>query len=164
MPPAPWRSAGGEALKVLWRHLPGLLTRCGGSAAVFEALHGSAPLQDTFWLDRYSVMRTHRDVPCMYAACRRMLQAAGIGAESGCRHCLQHLNCSAATDRARFSYFGGPGGPLWQRLTYHLQPGVPHGSLRIQNAAGEQTTQQVSEVAAMVLTVPMHSLPCAVGR
>jgi hypothetical protein len=65
MPPAPWRSTGGEALQVLWRHLPGLLARCGGSGAVFEALHGSAPLQDTFWLDRYLFMRTHHDVPCM---------------------------------------------------------------------------------------------------
>ncbi len=52
MPPAPWSSSGGEALDVRWRRLPGLLAASGGSAAIFEALHGGEPLADTFWLDR----------------------------------------------------------------------------------------------------------------
>lgn len=52
MPPAPWSSGGGEALDVRWRRLPGLLAASGGSAAIFEALHGGDPLADTFWLDR----------------------------------------------------------------------------------------------------------------
>jgi len=28
--------------------------------------------------------------------------------------------CSSASDRGRFSYFGGRGGPLWQRISYQL--------------------------------------------
>ena len=28
--------------------------------------------------------------------------------------------CSSASDRGRFSYFGGRGGPLWQRISYKL--------------------------------------------
>lgn len=30
--------------------------------------------------------------------------------------------CSSASDRGRFSYFGGRGGPLWQRISYQLPP------------------------------------------
>lgn len=53
MPPAPWSSDGsGATLDVWWRRLPGLLAACGGSTAIFEALHGGDPLADTFWLDR----------------------------------------------------------------------------------------------------------------
>ena len=34
--------------------------------------------------------------------------------------------CSSASDRGRFSYFGGRGGPLWQRISYKLPD--PSGS------------------------------------
>ncbi len=34
--------------------------------------------------------------------------------------------CSSASDRGRFSYFGGRGGPLWQRISYQLpKPSQP---------------------------------------
>ncbi len=52
MPPAAWQSSGNEPLEVRWRRLPGLLTACGGSERVFNALYGGEPLADTFWLDR----------------------------------------------------------------------------------------------------------------
>lgn len=77
------------------------------------------------------------------------------------------LICSAATDRARFSYFGGPGGPLWQRLTYDMQPGTQLGSLHITDAAGERTTEQVGQSCgggiitdASTLIAIHQSAPC----
>ncbi len=55
-----------------------------------------------------------------------------------------HVFCSVATDRARFSYFGGRSGPLWQRLTYHLQPAglSASGSLHIEDASGAPVLQE----------------------
>jgi para-aminobenzoate synthetase len=54
---------------------------------------------------------------------------------------------SAATDRGRFSFMGGSGGPLWRRITYDL-PDANHshdvlGILTIIDAAGKRTTRQI---------------------
>lgn len=38
--------------------------------------------------------------------------------------------CSATTDRGRFSFMGGPGGPLWRRITYTLPPLAAHSAAR----------------------------------
>lgn len=35
------------------------------------------------------------------------------------------VRCSSDSDRGRFSFMGGTGGPLWQRVTYWLPPPEP---------------------------------------
>lgn len=47
---------------------------------------------------------------------------AGVRAYRAGTESLKCRACSAATDRGRFSFMGGPGGPLWRRITYRLPP------------------------------------------
>ncbi len=44
--------------------------------------------------------------------------------------------CSSASDRGRFSYFGGRGGPLWQQISYQL----PTPSQPLEHASISQAT------------------------
>jgi len=61
--------------------------------------------------------------------------------------------CSAATDRARFSFFGGRSGPMWQHITYHVPPPCSDspGSLTIEDAAGMRVERQVRKYASLML-------------
>ncbi len=62
---------------------------------------------------------------------------------------------SADTERGRFSYMGGRGGPLWQRITYQMFPStsaavpaaspttVHHGVVRTEDADGTRREEAV---------------------
>lgn len=54
---------------------------------------------------------------------------------------------SATTDRARFSFLGGPGGSLWQTFTYKICPqdidGPRDGKLTAQGLCGGETVRNV---------------------
>lgn len=54
--------------------------------------------------------------------------------------------CSSATDRGRFSFMGGRGGPLWQQITYTLPTGLPStanpGTVTVEDAQGRITQRR----------------------
>lgn len=68
---------------------------------------------------------------------RLFLRSNVEGARSACKEPDTFWLDSSATDRARFSFMGGRGGPLWRRITYDLpeQPGCP-GVVRTVDASG----------------------------
>lgn len=54
------------------------------------------------------------------------------------------LCCSSASDRGRFSYFGGRGGPLWQRISYQL-PAPPAPPSMPQHHSSSQQPKHASQ-------------------
>ena len=52
--------------------------------------------------------------------------------------------CSSASDRGRFSYFGGRGGPLWQRISYQL-PAPPAPPSMPQHHSSSQHPKRASQ-------------------
>lgn len=94
---------GAPRLSLVWRamELP-----AASLEQAFAALYGADDMHDTFWLDRYSTTRLIAQQP--------------------------HTPSTRSADdsRGRFSFMGGPGGPLWQRWRYTLSPPVPGHSPR----------------------------------
>lgn len=68
-----------------------------------------------------------------------------------------YIACSAATDRGRFSYMGGRGGPLWRKLTYRLPP--PRGSDPHQGSPADQQPLHHDQPAQATPTEPQGPTP-----
>ena len=96
MPPRAWQQPEGR-LCVEHRALPGVLAAAGGSERLFQLLFGGGESSSSG-------------------------SSGGGGGWAGNTWWLD----SAAADRGRFSYMGGPGGSLWRRITFKL-PGVQGG-------------------------------------
>ncbi|PNH04621.1 Para-aminobenzoate synthase [Tetrabaena socialis] len=65
---------------------------------------------------------------------------------------------SAATDRGRFSYMGGRGGPLWRKITYKLPP-PPHPQAQQQDQQEQQQQQQQPQGGGAEHGVGFEPLP-----
>lgn len=52
-PPDTWHCEGKPTMDILWKRIPGVLERCGGTQQLFWSIYGADDAQDTFWLDRW---------------------------------------------------------------------------------------------------------------
>ena len=105
-------------LDIRWRVLRGCLEQSGGSEAIFWGLFGQDDAAETFWLDR-----------CLSCCWSVLLSKAGRAHAGSVWEypCIQppSFGCSASQEGQRFSYMGGRGGPLWQRIVFKLAPAAP---------------------------------------
>eukprot|EP00887_Chlorella_sp_A99_P000877 scaffold5.g877.t1 len=170
LPPRPW-AAQGAGLRVVHRALPSALAAVGGSEALFLELFacqqapaarhdGSQQVPPPPLGSGSDSQQWQREQPA---------RPSTAGAED------TFWLDSSATDRGRFSFMGGRGGPLWRRVTYKLpslheyaataaeQPPAQRplpGTLVLADAAGRRW----SERAALLpwLERQMSALRCAV--
>ena len=127
---------GGCERQLCLRHLP----HTGGALAAAARRAGSrrgfrAPLLGSLWRrqrrghvlagqvggdSRAPAAERRRPVWLMQRGSASIAECSASPAEPLHHSPLASTPRSAATDRGRFSFMGGPGGPLWRRITYKL--------------------------------------------
>ena len=106
MPPRPWEAAGGR-LALVHEALPSALEAAGGSEALFLHLFARGA-------------RREQDAGAALEGSGRDDGGSGSSLTAEEAEDTFWLDSATATDRGRFSFMGGRGGPLWRRVHYHL--------------------------------------------
>ena len=126
MPPRPWvqppEQQQAATLRVVHRQLPGVLAAAGGSEGLFWHLFGGSSSRGCAG-NCANGNRSH---------------SAGTADAAADTFWLD----SATPDRGRFSFMGGRGGSLWQRIEYRLPPPGQQQQQQQQPGSGAAQPQQ----------------------